>query len=607
MGIRGLTAALKPFASRSELRGRVVIDGPGLAYHILTVARAQAGVSTVLDEPTYAVLGQTAAWWLDELQSCGVTIAAIYFDGYLPSYKAQERLRRTCGSSSRSNQYFLATSAGVPGRAAAAASARPSLPLPPFVVPAVLECLRSLERYQRITHLVPGEADPYCASDVRQHGGTLLTGDSDFLLYELGPTGSVVFFQDVQAELSGVGGGGETKRNPCISALTYSPMEICGRLTMEPAGQGGMLALAYEMSLAQDRTLQALISKPRSQWACQATCQASQYAEFTSQYLLSKASLIPIPVYLGLLDPRVSEFVLDWAALAGHEPSSLVVTLARRPIVYLPSLLDRWDRASAWNAFTPIRQLAYSLCRVAGQSTVSTVTEYRRTLSEKSTGQQVQLLGFSEVMGSLRDTHNYILGFFKAPAVAAAASADKEARRLQWIATCMGFEISHAAAEGNESTALKLLQKAEACGGRLDPGNWDTLHLAAMIQGAMYSLRILQQVLMCKVGSVFASLDLEEQRHLREMEACLASLPCIAEFPAPVDMESLFQQLYQVGALKMLAKVVGISEPAFEQRPVMTKEGRRKGESKNKPVVQRQSKLSRSASSNLFDALSIDD
>lgn len=71
MGIRGLAGLLKPFASQAQLRGRVVIDGPGLAYHILTVARAQAGVSTVLDEPTYSVLGQTATRWLDELESCG--------------------------------------------------------------------------------------------------------------------------------------------------------------------------------------------------------------------------------------------------------------------------------------------------------------------------------------------------------------------------------------------------------------------------------------------------------------------------------------------------------------------------------------------------------
>lgn len=72
MGIRGLTYALKSLVSRAHLRGRVVIDGPGLAFFAHHLARSHAGSSTVLDEPTYATLGQTATKWLDELQSGGL-------------------------------------------------------------------------------------------------------------------------------------------------------------------------------------------------------------------------------------------------------------------------------------------------------------------------------------------------------------------------------------------------------------------------------------------------------------------------------------------------------------------------------------------------------
>lgn len=78
MGIRGLTAVLRPLASRSEICGRVVIDGPSFAYHILHVARVQAGVSTALEEPTYSVLGATAVRWLDSLQSHGINMYVIY-------------------------------------------------------------------------------------------------------------------------------------------------------------------------------------------------------------------------------------------------------------------------------------------------------------------------------------------------------------------------------------------------------------------------------------------------------------------------------------------------------------------------------------------------
>lgn len=74
MGIRGLTATLKPFAARSELHGRVVIDGPALAYHILHICRVELASSTTLEEPSYSALGSRATEWLDSLQGCGLGV-----------------------------------------------------------------------------------------------------------------------------------------------------------------------------------------------------------------------------------------------------------------------------------------------------------------------------------------------------------------------------------------------------------------------------------------------------------------------------------------------------------------------------------------------------
>lgn len=74
MGIRGLTASLRPFAARSELAGRIVIDGPALAYHILFACRLESRVSTVLKDPSYSALGSKAIQWLDDLQSHGCQV-----------------------------------------------------------------------------------------------------------------------------------------------------------------------------------------------------------------------------------------------------------------------------------------------------------------------------------------------------------------------------------------------------------------------------------------------------------------------------------------------------------------------------------------------------
>lgn len=74
MGIKGLAVRLKPFASQEQLKGRIVIDGPALAYHILHLARRKAGASSILDHPTDTVLGTTTTRWLDSLQALGLDV-----------------------------------------------------------------------------------------------------------------------------------------------------------------------------------------------------------------------------------------------------------------------------------------------------------------------------------------------------------------------------------------------------------------------------------------------------------------------------------------------------------------------------------------------------
>ena len=68
---------------------------------------------------------------------------------------------------------------------------------PAFLVPAILDALRS-SKYAQRTNLVPGEADFYCARAARNCGGTILTNDSDLLVYDLGPNGAVAFLSEVQ-------------------------------------------------------------------------------------------------------------------------------------------------------------------------------------------------------------------------------------------------------------------------------------------------------------------------------------------------------------------------------------------------------------------------
>lgn len=601
MGIRGLANVLRQFASREELRGRVVIDGPALAYYILGIARLN--VLTIIDEPSYPLLATTVTQWLDSLQSHGLEVsviamtpgmlayqtliidrAAIYFDGSLPSSKKEERHKRICEKSHAAQKYFLTTILGVNTHSRVPKNL---IPNPPFHVPAILEALSLHQKYRHITHVVPGEADPYCAADVKQNGGMLFTSDSDLLLYDLGSTGSVIFFKDVQLDL------GVTEPSGSISALTWKPHELCRRLSLEPS-QMSMLQVGFGVKLKPCHSPRGLPN--RSSWASIKQDNAEEFAAFVAEYDGSADHTAIALNCIGHLDPRVSEFVLDWAkgdTSGGDSESTKDLT------VWLPLLVDRWDQASAWDLSTTIRQLAYSCCQ-RGESSKSTVKEYRRTLSLQSAGQAVELLDESEILEATRGLLEHVDHFV--------VNGSTVPRKLQWITMCLSVEIGHAAQEGKHSNALYLWRKAAMSQGRLDPGSWDTLHLTAQILGTLYSFRMLQQVISTiqAGGPMSRAASSDQLERLRER---LSSLPPIAEFPAMAEMKDIFGQLQQEGQLEILSEAVGVSPIIFTAKGETLPKSRNKQQKakgpEKKPRKATASQLQ--ARANPFAALSADD
>lgn len=77
MGIPRLITYLEPYATPAELSGgKVIVDGPGLAYHIyhqLLASKPRAD-NAIYAAPTYAELGQSAVCFLDELQKRNVVV-----------------------------------------------------------------------------------------------------------------------------------------------------------------------------------------------------------------------------------------------------------------------------------------------------------------------------------------------------------------------------------------------------------------------------------------------------------------------------------------------------------------------------------------------------
>ena len=69
MGIPHLITYLRPFAIPVDLAGHsVVIDGPGLAYHVWHICLSSKARNPFEATPSYRVLGEMVIRWLDELQ-----------------------------------------------------------------------------------------------------------------------------------------------------------------------------------------------------------------------------------------------------------------------------------------------------------------------------------------------------------------------------------------------------------------------------------------------------------------------------------------------------------------------------------------------------------
>ncbi|KAL8938978.1 MAG: hypothetical protein Q9216_003604 [Gyalolechia sp. 2 TL-2023] len=300
MGIPRLAGHLQPFAVSATLgsdpnsiaasdtpetrhfSSNVVIDGPGLAYHVYY--KSLAGQSSTLNaydaRPSYRDIGEAFLVYLQEMEAHGLVITHIFFDGALPLHKRPVRISRLESSlkdlTKLHGQYpkgFPTTSllphssqqqhsSGNNPRSLFTPTTNPLtpfhrlLPAPPFLVPAVLDALAT-SKYASVASIVPGEADPYCALAARDEGGgVILTSDSDLLVYDTGIHGSsVVFFNSIELFAS------ETKAghpNSVLRANIFHPPSISKRLNLP-----GLQRLAYEIKSDPSIGLSEALSRAR--------------------------------------------------------------------------------------------------------------------------------------------------------------------------------------------------------------------------------------------------------------------------------------------------------------------------------------------------------
>ncbi len=419
--------------------------------------------------------------------------SAIYFDGYLPTSKRPERIQRLIKLSRDLTKYHSTFPTKVPwGNARLAVDATVDLfpsawpmekkakpPPPPFLVPAVIDALRFSPKFGSLVKLVSGEADGFCAEHVRQKGGTVLTSDSDLLVYDLGESGGVVFLADIDLDM-------EPHR---LRAPQYRPADICRRLSLKT--DRGLQYLAFELSRDHHLTLEQAVEKAKRSEAVLTS--PNEYLEFIEQYL--SPEVVPTPGEAGIppLDPRVSEMALRSLRLTGAAAPTSDNILASQASndagleMFLPFLLDCPSRTSAWEASKPMRQLAYGLLHSGRNSSIASVSEMRR-LQSASSGSQVSVPSSAD-MDELGSSLLGVLSKIE-------TGTDKVGAKsvLLWVALAIYQDIVMTMDRG-KGYPLSLEVLGQDAKGKLDICSWEFLHFLAQAQATFYSLRMLWQVL----------------------------------------------------------------------------------------------------------------
>ena len=314
-----------------------------------------------------------------------------------------------------------------------------------FLAPALQEALQA-SNFADKTHVVPGEADDWCALHAKDHAQSIIfTSDTDLVLYDYCLDTLVVFLHD--ADMS-------------AGLKAYSPDQIRKKLQLRSLVPFAFVVREGPQDTSQDLARNAQDVKRDS----------TQYMDFSSRYVTQVAVPTPISDKNGLLvtlpqlDVRVSEFVHQ--ALEG----------AQNPLVYMPLLVEDPILASAWNSGHDIRTLAYSLLAHDNMA----VLEYRRK-AQGIAAQETSTYSAADLPVPVAELEQQVSMLAE---WAALKAIDPE---LFWPL----FALSLVLAEGKSPPAIPLVLRI--VNGDFD-NTWTFIHLTARIQAALYSLRMFAQI-----------------------------------------------------------------------------------------------------------------
>lgn len=405
-----------------------------------------------------------------------------------------------------------------------------SVPSPPFLVTAIFHALKA-SKYCNESEIVLAEADSACADPtVCESSDIILTSDTDLLILQ--PQGYVIFFNDITLY-----------RGAKLKAICYKSKSFATHL-----GIKDLVTFAYIMSQDNALPLATIV------------CRSNNLSPSTALHLFRQSfnpipsSIKPSPTLssaLQALDNRTSEVI---HTLLTHEATTQPINS------YLPTLLDDPTRSSAYRASFTIRHLGYSLLAHTTRI-IAPMNELDRRGSRIASllitplDPSATLTALAALTAQLHDLHETFAHSDATPtetwrAVALLAT-------LCWEGQPLGSLVSVA----------KLTRLAR---GTQKRGGWEEVHLAAMVEGWVWSIGMLRGC----VG-VCLALDAEE---LKWQDMGEEGMKVLREFISGVQGMSGIGALlpWVCGALsvggcaeevcRQLGKMVGADETEMPKR-----------------------------------------
>lgn len=367
------------------------------------------------------------------------------------------------------------------------------LPDPPFVVPVVLEAIRK-SRFGKLVTVVPGEADSFCAEEAISYEcstgkmATIITNDSDLLVHSSGKRTRIML-------LSGL----TRKRTPdpiTLEANVFFPAQLAAS-----AGVRSLVPAAYFMSNDHHLSFDAAIAKAKKTDVENDT----KFLKFEKELQKPDYTIsgLPTPLVDALqrMDPRIAELA--------HQIMPGFPRLSKQPAnIYLVPLTEEVGRFSAWRSGQGVREVAYSMilsgsrdCHVVAEHTRRGVTVYA-TQYKKKTKWKADLRQFVQILSGVREH----------------LPPDQATAAQRFNYTAMYYSIASFADRGHvlsREEVINVLTK--------EYQSRDEVHASAMCQAALYSFRILKQLIALEKAEKGLCED------LTTMESLLEEMPPLAE------------------------------------------------------------------------------